>query len=88
MSEEDGVEVCHVCQEIFLEEAALKSHMKEFHPDVGTESEGGRARRHSTVVEILEKQKEVSSHGDQDQDKVLAMECGSIKVGLHTGMNK
>ena len=82
MSEEDGVEVCHVCQEIFLEEAALKSHMKEFHPDVETESEGGRAGRHSTVVEILEKQKKIPSHGDQDQDQALAEECASMKVSF------
>ena len=67
MSEEDGVEVCLVCQEIFLEEAALKSHMKEVHPDdeqCEAESEGGRAGRHSNVVSLLEKQKVIKVNID------------------------
>ena len=82
MSEEDGVEVCHVCQEIFLEEAALKSHMKELHPDdeqCESEEEVRRAGRHSTVVAVLEKQKEISSHDGLDQ--ALAGECARIKEG-------
>ena len=78
MSEEGGVEVCHVCQEIFLEEAPLKSHMQELHPDVEQgKSEGGRAERHSTVVTKLERQ--MSSHGP---GRALAEECESIKEGL------
>ena len=76
MSEEGGVEVCHVCQEIFLEESPLKSHMKEMHPDVEQlKSEGGRTERYSNVVAKLEKQ--ISSH---DLEQALAEE--SIKKGL------
>jgi len=76
MSEEGGVEVCHVCQEIFLEEDPLKSHMKEMHPDVEQlKSEGGRTERYSNVVAKLEKQ--ISSH---DLEQALAEE--SIKKGL------
>ena len=36
MPEESEVEVCHVCQEIFMEEALLKSHLQELHPDMET----------------------------------------------------
>ena len=79
MSEEDGVEVCHVCQEIFLEEAPLKSHMQESHPDVEQQckSEGGRAERHSTVVAKLERQISLHRPG-----RDLAEERESIKEGL------
>ena len=78
MSEEDGVEVCPVCQEIFLEEAPLKSHMQESHPDVEQcKSEGRRAERHSTVVAKLERQISLHRPG-----RDLAEERESIKVGL------
>ena len=75
MSEEGGVEVCHVCQEIFLEEAPLKSHMQELHPDVKQyKSERGRS---DTVVAKLERQ--ISSNGPE---QALAEECESVKEGF------
>ena len=90
MSEESGVEVCNVCQEIFLEEAALKSHMKELHPDVKQcrSEEVGSAERHSTVVAILEKQKEVTCHDGLDQALAAGENSrtkgGPEKVGILT----
>ena len=79
MSEEDGVEVCPVCQEIFLEEAPLKSHMQESHPDVEQQckSEGGKAERRSTVVAKLERQISLHRPG-----RDLAEECESMEKGL------
>ena len=80
MSEGDGVEVCQVCQEIFLEEAALMSHMKEMHLDVDQcKSEGGREERFSTVVAQLEKQKKRTA--TLGPDKVLAERFTSIPGG-------
>ena len=79
MSEGDGVEVCQVCQEIFLEEAALMSHMKEMHLDVDQcKSEGDREERYSTVVAQLEKQKKTATLGPV---KVLAESFTSIPGG-------
>ena len=78
MFEEGGVEVCPVCQEIFLEEAPLKRHMQESHPDVEQcKSEGRKAERRSTVVAKLERQISVHRPG-----RDLAEECESIKEGL------
>ena len=80
MSEGDGVEVCQVCQEIFLEEAALMSHMKEMHLDVDQcKSEGDREERFSTVVAQLEKQKKRTA--TLGPDKVLAEKFTSIPGG-------
>ena len=77
MSEGDGVEVCQVCQEIFLEEAALMSHMKDMHLDVDQcKSEGDREERYSTVVAQLEKQKKRTA--TLGPDKVLAERFTSI----------
>ena len=80
MSEGDGVEVCQVCQEIFLEEAALMSHMKEMHLDVDQcKSEGDREERYSTVVAQLEKQKKRTA--TLGPDEVLAERFTSIPGG-------
>ena len=79
MSEGDGVEVCQVCQEIFLEEVALMSHMKEVHLDVDQcKSEGDREEKYSTVVAQLEKQKKTATLGPV---KVLAESFTSIPGG-------
>ena len=78
MPEEGEVEVCCVCQEIFLEEAMLKSHMQDSHPEQ-CKSEGGRAeKRHSTVVAKLEKQNSLCG-----PEQALAEKCESFKKGLH-----
>ena len=73
MHEEGEVEVCCVCQEIFLEEAMLKRHMQDSHPEQ-CKNEGGRAERHSTIVSKLEKRN--SLHGPE---QALAEDCESFK---------
>lgn len=59
MSEEvEEVDVCPVCQEIFLEKAILRSHMKEVHLKEArgkSEADESRSGRRPTVVANLEK---------------------------------
>ena len=74
MSEEvEEVDVCPVCQEIFLEMASLRSHMKEVHLKKGggkSEADESRSGRRPTVVANLErKQRSLAEYSAGKQEK-------------------
>ena len=74
MSEEvEEVDVCPVCQEIFLEKASLKSHMKEVHlKEAGGNSDADESRsgRRPTVVANLErKQRSLAEYSAGKHEK-------------------
>ena len=84
MSEEvEEVDVCPVCQEIFLEKANLRSHMKEVHlkEALGTsEADESRSGRRPTVVANLErKQRSLAEYSAGKQEKFTEVSIFEIR---------
>ena len=76
MSEEvEEVDVCPVCQEIFLEKAILRSHTKEGHLKEEargkSEADERRSGRRPTVVANLErKQRSLAEYSAEKHEKI------------------
>ena len=86
MSEEvEEVDVCPVCQEIFLEKASLRSHMKEVHLKKGggkSEADESRSGRRPTVVANLErKQRSLAEYSAGKKEKFT--EVSKFEIGYH-----
>ena len=86
MSEEvEEVDVCPVCQEIFLEMASLRSHMKEVHLKKGggkSEADESRSGRRPTVVANLErKQRSLAEYSAGKKEKFT--EVSIFEIGYH-----
>ena len=84
MSEEvEEVDVCPVCQEIFLEKASLRSHMKEVHlkEALGTsEADESRSGRRPTVVANLErKQRSLAEYSAGKQENFTKVSIFEIR---------
>ena len=84
MSEEvEEVDVCPVCQEIFLEKASLRSHMKEVHlkEALGTRGadESKSGRRPTVVANLERKQRSLAEYSAGKQENFTKVSIFEIR---------